>query len=278
MNASGSRTTGGREWSQQTIRPLLRSPAITGRRTYHGEIYPPPEESPTWEPILDWETWTALQAVFDARRRGPKALGRSGKYLLSGMCVCGLCDTTLDNHFEPRSRGGRRQLLCTRHPGRRGCGKIMASALPLEAVVTEQVLQKLVDPRLHKALANRPNVDPKVVADKNAAEARLVEIGEMYASGEIDRPAYLRMQDSVKARIEAANTHLAQQSGSEVLTSLPKTEAKLREFWANAELEHQRAILRAVMTKVIVGPSSRSNGPRFDERRIAPPWGIQWRI
>lgn len=268
-----SRTTGGNEWSQQTVRPLLRSPAIAGRRTYHGQLH-----EGDWKAILDWETWEALQAVFEARRKGPKALGRSSKYLLSGLCVCGLCDTTLDNHHEPKRRGGRRRYLCTRHPGRRGCGKIMASAEPLEALVSEQVLQALIDPRLQDALSQRPNVDSKVVADKNAAEARLIEIGEMYASGEIDRPVYLRMSESVSARIKLAQDLLAQQSGSEVLTDLPKTEARLREFWAGADLEQKRAIIKAVMTKVIVGPSSKSNGPKFDARRIAPPWGIQWRV
>jgi hypothetical protein len=154
----------------------------------------------------------------------------------------------------------------------------MASAEPMEAIVTEQVLQKLADPRLHDELANRPNVDPKVVQDKNAAEAKLIEIGEMYADGEISRPEYLRMRESVTARIELAQQLLAKQAGSEVLADLPRTEAKLREFWASASMEHKRAILTKVITKVLVGPSSRANGPRFDAKRIAPPYGIQWRI
>ena len=265
--------TTGQPWTQGTLRPMLLSPGIAGLRTYHGQLH-----EATWPRILDRTTWEAVHAVLQSKTR-PGASGRSGKFLLSGLCACGRCGATLDVHYEPKARGGRRQYYCTKHPGRKGCGRLQVAADPLESMVSEMVLHVLTEPRRREALTSRLGGDPSALADKKEAESRLLEVEEMYGAGEIDRPEYLRHRKRLTERIRAAQALLAKQPNLEVLADLPRSEKRLREWWSSEDtsLEQKRTVMRALVTRIIVGPSSRGNGPRFDPRRLAPPYGPQWR-
>jgi site-specific DNA recombinase len=272
MNTVSTGTTG-KPWSQMTVRSMLLSPALAGWRIYRGALY-----EATWPPILSRDEWDAVCAVLANRhKKMPRDLGAPGKFLLSGMVACGHCGAICDPHHEPKARGGRREYLCFKNPGRRGCGRLAISAVRLEQLVEEQVLQFLARPALQEALAARPGVDPSVLTEQRAAEARLLQIEEEFADGGLTMAEYRRHRERLTNRINAAQVELAKQAKLTVLTDLSRTEEKLRAYWAQAPLEQKRVILKAVASRVIVGPA-KIRGGRWDPSRVAPPYGIQWRI
>lgn len=265
-----STTTTGRQWSQRTLREMLLSPALAGLRVYKGEIV----STGTWAPILGRDTWEQMCALLRANTHR----GQVVKHLLSGLIACGRCEAPMITHYEPKARGGRRQYWCPSVPGRPGCGKTTVAAEPLEAVVAAMVLKRLGGPGLAKAL-KAEDEQPGVAADLHAAEARRDEIEQDYASGAIKRDAFLRMHGPAVDRVEALRAKVQAQSRRSVLWSLPKAKAELEAWWNDPDrtVEERRAVIQAVVSRVLVGPALRPSRT-FDPARLKPPLGVQWRV
>jgi hypothetical protein len=182
-------------------------------------------------------------------------------------------------HYEPRSRGGRRQYWCPSNKGlgRPGCGRTTVSANGLEQVVSAMVLKRLAGPGLAKALAAEDD-DPGAAVELRAAETRRDEIEHLYETGRIDTGAFLRMHGPAVERVDKARSRLQAQASRSVLWSLPRA-AKQLEAWWNAEdttVDQRRAVLQAVISRVLIGPAVKASRT-FDETRIRPPFGPQWR-
>jgi hypothetical protein len=182
-------------------------------------------------------------------------------------------------HYEPKARGGRRQYWCPSNAGlgRPGCGKTTVTADGLEAVMAAMVLKRLAGPGLAKALAAEDD-DPGAAAELRAAETRRDEIEQLHATGRIATDAFLRMHGPAVERVDKARSRLQAQASRSVLWSLPRA-AKQLEAWWNAEdttTDQRRAVIQAVVSRVLVGPSL---GPSraFDPARLKPPFGPHWR-
>lgn len=266
-----STSTTGRPWSMRTLRDTLLSPGLAGRRVYQGVDFAEGQ----WTPILDRATHEMVVAILNdptKRRRSPVV-----KHLLSGLVVCGRCDAPMITHYEPKRRGGRRRYMCPSTPGRPGCGRTTVTAEPLEAVVAEMVLKRLAGPGLAKALAAHDN-DPGAALELRAAESRRDEIEHLYDTGQIQTDAFLRMHGPAVERVDRARGRLQAQASGSVLWSLPRVAEELEAWWASEEttLDQRRAVLMAVVSRVLVGPALKASRT-FDERRLLPPYGVQWR-
>ncbi|KAB7850201.1 recombinase family protein [Streptomyces mobaraensis] len=76
----------GRIWEERHISQLVRNPSYFGRRIFQGRDFGPA----TWEPLVDEETWYAVQAIL--RRPGRNTTDdRTVKHLLSYIGLCGEC-------------------------------------------------------------------------------------------------------------------------------------------------------------------------------------------
>lgn len=270
-NETGVRTTTGREWSLRTLRETLMSPGLAGRRVYRGVDF----AEGRWEPIIDRATHEMLVAILSdpsRRTRGPGV-----KHLLSGLVYCGRCEAQMITHYEPKARGGRRQYWCQSNKdlGRPGCGKTTVSAEGLEAVVSEMVLKRLAGPGLAKALAAEDD-DPGTAFELRAAETRRDEIEHLYESGQIQTDAFLRMHGPAVERVDKARSRLQAQASRSVLWSLPRVADQLEAWWATASVEQRRAVIQAVVSKVLVGPALRASRT-FDPARLKSPYGPHWR-
>lgn len=110
LNAMGIQTKDGNSWHEKIVRELLRRETLIGRTVYNktyrkgSKIITRPEEEwirlfDTHEPILDEETFIKIGDLFDAR----KTIGRhvsEDKYLLSGLVVCGHCDSKMNGKMN----------------------------------------------------------------------------------------------------------------------------------------------------------------------------------
>jgi len=268
-----STSSTGKPWNQRTLRGMLLSPALAGIRAYKEQQF-----EGQWEPILDRETWEAVEALLRDPARVTRG-GRPAPWLLAGLAECGRCHQRMVVHYRPKARGGSREYLCMAAPGRPNCGKLTVIAEPLEALVAEAVLLELCDERLAKALEAQGGEVQQLHQQREVLRAKLREVGEMYDSNEIDRAEYLARRAKLTDRLAAIQKQLDQQAQRSVLTGLPTAEDELRCWWSGRSTAEQRqSVVRACLSAVVVGPVVQRIGPRFDPSRLTPPFGPQWRF
>lgn len=101
-------------WTRESIKYLLRSPAVIGRYTPGGSVGRPGETRDGYYPaIVDLDVWSRVQTILDSRKatrvRDPKAHPN----LLVGLCLCSICGNKMQ-HF---SANGRQPCLHCDEPG-----------------------------------------------------------------------------------------------------------------------------------------------------------------
>jgi hypothetical protein len=82
--------------------------------------------------------------------------------------------------------------------------------------------------------------------------ARLVELGDAFADGELDRAEYRRLVDRIRARIDDTERRLEDADGDTALLAV--NAETLREDWETMTLDERRTVLNALRTSVTVAP------------------------
>jgi hypothetical protein len=177
-------TTTGAAWTTPTLRNLLLSPTVAGRRTHKGADVGPA----VWPAILDATTATQVRAVLTrGTRRGPVAKVS----LLSGnRLTCGSCGAPLRT---ARRGNGARMYRCAGD----GCGTVIA-ADTLDELVTELVLDQLDGAPLPARRAAPRQTGP--TADE--IERDLVELADAHGRGAITLAEYLAARGPMQARLD----------------------------------------------------------------------------
>jgi site-specific DNA recombinase len=202
--------------------------------------------------------------------------------LLSGIVTCGLCGAPLMTHYAPRSRGGRREFMCPKNVGlgRPGCGRLTVTAEGVERVVTAMLLERLAGPGLARALAARDaEQGAGVAAELAACDAQVAEIEQMWKRGQVKGDAFLRLHTPMVAKADELRSRLHQGTDGAILAELPDSKEELEAWWDDEDttLDQRRAVLMAVVERVVVGPALKPSRT-FDEARVRPPYGPQWRV
>ena len=142
LNERGITTTRGGQWNGRNLSRTLGNPLYGGWLAYKGEIK---TRLAGVEPIMDADTFDAVQAKLGARKRGRR---QTGKYPLSGVLRCGnpACPRRGTMAGYTRS-GGRRAYVCA--PANGGCGQSVL-ADPVEARMRGKVLERLADAELRE--------------------------------------------------------------------------------------------------------------------------------
>jgi DNA invertase Pin-like site-specific DNA recombinase len=249
-------TPNGGAWYTSQVRRLLSSPRIAGLREHHGEVV----AEGTWPPILDRQTWEVLRARIEGRAL-PQ--GRPHKYLLSGgLLRCGYCQQAMSGATH-KSRG-KIEYRCLPVPGPERCGKITVTAGPVDALVAEQVALRL-DRYQPPAASN--GQERELMAQLQADQARLVEVGQAFADGSIPRATMVAAVERLEQRIGATSRRLARTT-----TVVPVGGAQaIRQAWATRSMAWRRQLLRTVIDHVEVRPATVAGGP-FDPARIRIVW------
>lgn len=265
-DSRGIRTPAGNVWAPDTLSSMLRSPTITGRRAYHGQVNP----ERGWEPIItdsEADQITAILSVRSSRMHGPRT-----KHLLTGIARCGVCDHPL---WGSTTGGGL--YRCPRPSMGKGCGGVVRQMPPLEATVRDMWLIAVASEPMQDALANElathqgdelSALAAAVRDDEDALERLAVD---HYSERRITAAEFYAARDAITARLEPNRARLEQRSPSFAAPQLISADAaQLSRMWDATDTDNRRQLLMAITDHVVVLPAGK--GHRFDPTQVRIVW------
>jgi site-specific DNA recombinase len=274
-NEKGIKTPAGKTWATHSLRRLLLSPRIAGLRQHRGEVVGDAE----WKPIIDRKTHEALTRLLTDPRRTVNGGAQARKYLLTGMAYCGLCGSRLV--ARPRGKGpgeetGRRAYVCASGPNFGGCGKIGALAEPFEGFVTDAVFAALDSEAFTKTIqgAGDDGREADLLTALREDQDALEQLHrDLYVDRVIDRAGFLAAKGALDDRVEATKRRLGQVGRAAVLASTTSGAEQARKEWDRRDLHWRRALVGAVLERVVVNPAVKGR-IAFDPSRFE----LRWRV
>jgi hypothetical protein len=178
----------------------------------------------------------------------------------------------------PKISHGRTAYACEpTRPGFKGCGRLQIDAGHLETIVLKMIAAR--DWR-HLAAALREqlaagNGNGGLAERLHADEQHLRQLAIQYGLRKLSEPEWQAIREALIPRIEAAREQLQRR------LALPREavdgSSSILEAWPKWTVEQQRAVLRALFHRIVVGPATRmGRGP--DPDRLAPPYGPEWKV
>jgi DNA invertase Pin-like site-specific DNA recombinase len=248
-------------WSGTAVAGVLRNPRIMGARTYKGEIV----ADNAWTAIIDRDTFERLQAKIRRTARP----GRPPKRLLSGLARCGRCGAPMWTSTHKRAERSVPRYVCVVGPGRPGCGSLSIVAEALDELVTEAVLYRLGTKTLVRALKRKPRAK-RVDADVASIERDLEDLAADFGAGRICRREWLAARKPLEERLARARRTMDASNGTAALA--PFRGSGVRETWDQLDVDRKRAVLAALIDRVLVNPAPTPG--RFSTDRV----DVLWRV
>jgi site-specific DNA recombinase len=273
LDDRGIRTPLGNPWTRKSLRHVLVSARISGRREHRpvsdyisgnrpllGEI----TADAVWPGIISAEDSDRLRELLTrpARNTGPK--GRS--YLLSGILRCHQCGSGLVG----RPAHGKPRYVCDKRPGTTACGTISVTAEFADRVVRDMVLKALASPAFAERLRAHADVDPAIADAVESDERRLVELAEEWADGHLTRGEWRTARERIEDRLQANRSKLARATDTTPIEGMTGSYDELLAIWTTKNVSQRRAVIAAVLMSVAVGPSAR----KYDVSRFGPRWRV----
>lgn len=271
----GITTPKGGHWQPGTLRRLLASARISGRREHTSRSAGDNGTRPLLGTIVGPAVWPGIISARESdrlrallsdpdRQRFNPTTGRT--YLLSGILRCGKCGGAMCG----RPRSGVPRYVCPNLPGGSTCGGTATNAERTDEIVRDLVLVALSSPDLAERLRDRSDVDPELPATIRADEAQLEELAAAWASGEVTRGEWRVAREVIEARLDRNRSKLARVSATAPIDPLVGTYEDLRTRWEAMNTSQRRAVVAAVLERVDVNPSNPRK--RWDPDRFAPVW------
>ncbi len=257
-------TVTGAPWSPTTVRRLLTSPRIAGLRGHEGKVVGPA----VWPAIVDPDDAAKVRSVLTSK----PSVRSSRTYLLTGFVYCGRCGIAMTS--APVKRKGHRYPRYACPLDRGGCGRCGIAGGPLDAQVVADVLEVLDTQALASAVDAQPaHGDTTQQNEVEQIEARMAELAEMFAAGEIGRREWSTARDALDRRMADATAAAATSVRADAASSLVAKATDLRAAWEGWSLDQRRAVIAATLNKVVIAPTERANN-KFDPSRIR----IEWKV
>jgi site-specific DNA recombinase len=271
-------TTGAGYWQPRTLRRLLASARISGRREHIpsdtwegtrpllGEIV----ADAVWPGAISAEDSDKLRALMSdpvrARKYNRMATGRT--YLLSGILRCGRCGWSMCG----RPRSGVPRYVCPNMPGTEACGGVATNAARTDKHVKDMVLTALDSPALGSRLHGEESQDSELVKEIGADEDQLEELATAWAEREITRKEWMAARTPIDQRLDRNRAKLARQSRVSVLRDFVGPLDEMIARWEDMNVSQRRAIVGAVVRTIDVkaaDPRKKWDPDRFDFEWIA---------
>jgi hypothetical protein len=236
-------TRSGGKWYPTTLRVMMTAPSLAGLQVHDGEVV----GTGDWPPVLDRVTYERLRQHLTEKRRAP-----SGRYLLSGVAICGACGHTLSGHV----RGTMRLYGCNAAAG--GCGHVYASRDRVDEIVEARMIALVAT-----AEAAAPSGDvAQLAAEIAEAEAKLGDYARMLDAGELEPVEWRSLRTSVVGRLDSLRDRAA--AAHEVAP------INTGEGWQAMTIAKRRAFVAASLA-VTIHRAKRRGGP-FDPDRVELRW------
>jgi len=293
--------SGNQTWSRATIVGILKNPAYygqarfgrerltarkPGRRAKRGDPAIPrrakvtvatkPEEQITIPvpPIITEPLFNEVARVMDENRKRQRARKNGSSYLLSGMLLCGQCDSA----YCGRTQGGRQYYRCLgtdRHRRSKPesesikiCSNTSVKGPELEAQVWAELCKVLSQPeRLADELQRRREAEPKTESQVDKQRQRVKQLRDRldrlidaYESGMLLKPEFqtriapLRQQHDQEI-LTLANFSGNDQPTAEAIASLESITQKVGTNLQNADFELKRTLLQLLIKRIEIHTS-----------------------
>ncbi|MFE6946144.1 recombinase family protein [Streptomyces chartreusis] len=238
------------QWSETTVKSLLRDPALLGQKKHKGEVLYDSQGQPVMvaEPIFTDDEWQSLQAAVEARVQ-TKVRRVNGTSPLYGVVWCGECGSKAAHKGNIRSNGVEyRYYVCGAWPKEDRCRGVSIRAEEVEQWVEFYFLDRY---------GNQPVTErvwvPGTDHSKELAEVkrRIVLLRDNYESG-----AYDDDPQSYKERLHALRTRRDELAAEPVIEGHWQeklTGQTFQELWAGGSLEDKRKQLIKSGYRVEVG-------------------------
>lgn len=257
--AAGVPTVTGARWETTTVKRLLCSARIAGKREYKGTEVP--------------AVWPAIVTVDQSRRlrlllsNPDRHLGRDVapfRYLLTGIVYCGRCEVPMTT--EPIHRKGIKYRRYSCRTDRGGCNANGITADRLEEDIGE-MLDGLLANRRGVTLAGGSD-EQKLIDAIEADDTELKTWARDYANHNVGRLTYLAAANELEARINGLRSQLRRVQMRVVVDGIGD------EPWADLDFDRRRRVAERYIAKITVRPTTRANN-RYDPTRWLD--GIEWR-
>lgn len=294
FNDAGAVGLTGKPWVVSTVGLFLRAPRNAGIRSHTNTATGVTDivGKGTWPPLVDEQTWRAVQAVLDDPKRTRPGRKSVRRHLLSGVMRCGRegCDGRLGGQWTVKRTGGRpgrpsKGQTKEPHPGAvvnrisyacqacRGCG--------VQSDRVEPILLSLVAGRLARPdaadLLKAPDAEhqdaERLQAERLTLLARLDTAADDYADGQLDGRGYARVRERIEAQLAELDHAEADAERVRVLDGIPLGTPEVAgavEKLADEQPDRYRAILDLLMTVTIAPHGKRGNV--FDPERVKVVW------
>jgi len=271
--ARGVTTTTGRTWRPTTLRRLLASARISGRREHTprragqggtrpllGEIV----AAAVWPPIITADQSDRLRALLSSPVRAQhNATGRT--YLLSGILRCGRCGGSMSG----RPKGSTPRYVCPNTPGGTTCGRTATNTARTDELIRDMVLTALDSPALTSRLTATDDATAANAAALREAEGRLEELAATWAAGEITRGEWRTARDVLEKRARALRETVLASRRQTALGAVDLS-GDMRAWWDAAPVGPRRELVAAVVDRVTVRPADQRK--RWDPDRFDVAW------
>ncbi|WP_255423097.1 recombinase family protein [Nocardiopsis sp. FIRDI 009] len=244
MNADGWRNRSGNPFTDQHVRSLLKKPAYAGFRSHHGTMYPA-----TWEPIVDTETFWAVQSRLSGTRKGARP-GRAG-HPFTMTLRCGVCVGPLSSFNPTRPTPDGPRYRCHR----KGCVRVAQA--PVDEFVTELIVGYLSRADVYEDLSRRWSGASGELSD---VRGQLAERRANLAELEGAEPATLAEARVIARSIETNESEISDLEKLERELSTPpdllaliEPGGDVRGRWEATPLEVKRRVARLLLVPGVLG-------------------------
>jgi len=234
-NARGLLTGQGNPWKHDTIRTCLRNPRYAGKRAHRGQIV----ADAVWPALVPEETWQAARALLDdpSRRSTP----RSGKYLLTGIARCGICDAPV--HAGGNARRGHRAYRCSG-----SLGHFARLAEPVEDYVSAVAVGILSRPDAAELLVDHDRPDLEALrAEATTLRSRLDTAAAEFADGALTASQLRTITTRLRSRLTEVEAVMADAGRVDTLGPLVSAE-DVQATWDALDMARRRAVIDVLMT------------------------------
>ena len=257
-NADGLLTAKGSNlWTGHSVRRVLLNPRYAGIREYRGERYPA-----AWEPIVPEVSWQKTVLVLSNPARG----GRNKRFrrgLLTGIAMCGLCNTPLGIGTSGEKKRIRKVYTCKAD----NCHGIQRDQKRVELFIEDVVVERLSRPDALKLVMRQPNLDTeKLRLEADSLHERRKALALNLAKGLMDENDVSEAVNYIAGRLREIESLLFDATAEKVFDGLIGA-SDVRAAWLELGLDRQRAIIERLIT-VTVNPAPRGRGWHPDRIQI----------